>query len=607
MKIGFSYVDELPSALESGTIYFCGNSKTIELATSSTTHETFARVCDAGEVTMRTYLKSGNFSAITQQDSVESAISKLEAYAVELQERIAALELGSNKCDVVYVLGESVSSNSTTTITKGASYSTTITPNTHYRISNVTVLMNDTNITDSVYSDGTITIPNVSGNIVITVETVKIVYTITKTASNATIDNAATNVESGTSYSATISPNEGYRITSMSVTMGGQPVSISNNTVNIASVTGNIVFNVVTTKISYTITNNLTNSVNNNSATNINYGDNYAAVITANTGYDLGTVTATMGGTPITVTGGSINISKVTGDIVITANATLKTFAITNNMSNVTSSNSATSINYGAQYTATLSPEQYYSLGTVTVIMNGTNVTSSVYNNGVITIPSVTGAIVITANANRIVYNISNALTHVSNGNATSSINAGTSYTATLIPDTGYSINSVVVKMNNVDVTNTVYSSGNINIPNVTGNIEITAIATANSVTVTYNLTNVDSSNSATTSTIDSSYTTTLSANKKNYTINSIVVSMGGTDISGTVVNGDVITIPNVTGNIIITATAGKARAIGEVITTDNSISINDGELSAGTYTMKYLDADGNEIANEDVITTFTI
>lgn len=74
----------------------------------------------------------------------------------------------------------------------------------------------------------------------------------------------------------------------------------------------------------YTVTNTLSNCVNNNAATNVVSGQPYAALITANTGYTLDTVTVTMGGTNITssaVDDGAITIPAVTGNVVITATA----------------------------------------------------------------------------------------------------------------------------------------------------------------------------------------------------------------------------------------------------------------------------------------------
>ena len=75
----------------------------------------------------------------------------------------------------------------------------------------------------------------------------------------------------------------------------------------------------------YTISNSLTYCSSNNSQSQIVSGRPYAALITANSGYTLGAVTVTMGGTDISSTavdGGAITIPSVTGNLVISCTAT---------------------------------------------------------------------------------------------------------------------------------------------------------------------------------------------------------------------------------------------------------------------------------------------
>ena len=75
----------------------------------------------------------------------------------------------------------------------------------------------------------------------------------------------------------------------------------------------------------YTITNNLTNCINSNSATSVDENGSYTATITANSGYSLGAISVTMGGVDITntvVNNSQINITNVTGNIVISCNST---------------------------------------------------------------------------------------------------------------------------------------------------------------------------------------------------------------------------------------------------------------------------------------------
>ena len=71
----------------------------------------------------------------------------------------------------------------------------------------------------------------------------------------------------------------------------------------------------------YTVTNHLDHVTNSNTTTSVKAGNSYTATITAASGYTLDTVTVTMGGEPVSVSGGKINIVSVTGDIVITATA----------------------------------------------------------------------------------------------------------------------------------------------------------------------------------------------------------------------------------------------------------------------------------------------
>jgi hypothetical protein len=80
-------------------------------------------------------------------------------------------------------------------------------------------------------------------------------------------------------------------------------------------------------------------------------------------------------------------------------------YSITNNLTDVINSNAEISIGAGKTYTATLTPAvENYVLDTVTVTMGGEDVTASVYADGEINIPIVTGAIIITATVKEQLY-----------------------------------------------------------------------------------------------------------------------------------------------------------------------------------------------------------
>jgi hypothetical protein len=77
------------------------------------------------------------------------------------------------------------------------------------------------------------------------VKDTNVYYSVTKSLSYCSINNSATKVVEGEPYSATITANDGYELKSVTVTMGGSPVTVTNGVINVASVTGNIVITAV--------------------------------------------------------------------------------------------------------------------------------------------------------------------------------------------------------------------------------------------------------------------------------------------------------------------------------------------------------------------------
>lgn len=75
--------------------------------------------------------------------------------------------------------------------------------------------------------------------------------------------------------------------------------------------------------------------------------------------------------------------------------------SISNTLTGVTSSNPATSVEDGESYTTTITPNSGYTIDSVSVVMGGSDITSTAYANGVITIASVTGNVGITVVASK--------------------------------------------------------------------------------------------------------------------------------------------------------------------------------------------------------------
>ena len=113
--------------------------------------------------------------------------------------------------------------------------------------------------------------------------------------------------------------------------------------------------------------------------------------------------------------------------------------------------------------------------------------------------------------------------------------------------------------------------------------------------TVSYALTSVDSSSSVASVKGGEAYTTTLST-AKNYTIQSVTVTMGGEDITASAYSGGVISIAEVTGDIVITAVATGFTNLVDTI----GISANT-RLSTSTGNNKTQSGYATVGANKDV------
>lgn len=84
-----------------------------------------------------------------------------------------------------------------------------------------------------------------------------------------------------------------------------------------------------------------------------------------------------------------------------TQNTPTDAWSIVQNLTYVTSTNTAFNVKKGELYTTTIVPNKNYKINSVTVVMGGVDITNTAYNNGVITINSVTGNVTITAIAKK--------------------------------------------------------------------------------------------------------------------------------------------------------------------------------------------------------------
>lgn len=261
-------------------------------------------------------------------------------------------------------------------------------------------------------------------------------FTITNNLSHVVSSNKATTIKEGEMFNTILTPEDGYKITAVLATVGGENVEVftfgDTYAIN-TKATGNITIMATATKDTstgttgttpepekYSVLANLVNAKSSNSATTVDKGANYVTVVYPDAGYEISTITALNGADdirPVKNADGSYTITTVVnGDIIITAIATKqdtstgttasqppqpKTFNITNQLSNVTSSNNATTIKEGSMYSAILSPVDGYEITGVVVTVGTQTVQPTKSGDNYIISAEAKGDITVTATATK--------------------------------------------------------------------------------------------------------------------------------------------------------------------------------------------------------------
>lgn len=192
----------------------------------------------------------------------------------------------------------------------------------------VTVTVGGVEATPTIDEDGTYTVPNVNGNVVVK-------STKTPKSFNVTLGDDTTGAATATymkDYTFKLTPADGYTY-NMAVTIGGKDYTgftaaanedgTTTYTIPGADVTGDIIINSNKAEkqpATFTVTFDGTGVGDATGENSVKENTNYTFTVAKKDGFKY-TISATMGGKAVTVTEGANNtytISKVTGDLVIT-------------------------------------------------------------------------------------------------------------------------------------------------------------------------------------------------------------------------------------------------------------------------------------------------
>ena len=185
-------------------------------------------------------------------------------------------------------------------------------------------------------------------------------HIVTTEAKNGRIEPATARVEHGTTNSFTIIPDPGYSIG----TVTGCDGTLTGNRYTTGPITGDCTVNATFTINSYTVAASAGNGGNIDPPTvTVEYGTTTGFTITPALGYSIGTVTGCSG----TLSGNRYTTGPVTGDCTVNATFTINSYTVAASAGNGGNIDPpAATVEYGATTNFTVTPDQGYSIDTVT-------------------------------------------------------------------------------------------------------------------------------------------------------------------------------------------------------------------------------------------------
>lgn len=398
-----------------------------------------------------------------------------------------------------------------TVVGDGATLSFMIVPIGNYEIGEVQVLMGGTDVTATCYSGsttyGNINIASVTGDVTVIARAVlkEDSYEVEYNTPNVSTVHNKTSGSLGETFAETLVADQGYTITSVTVTMSGFQVAgaydATTQTVTVKNVSGKIKITTITTTMTngdWSITRHLTDVTDSSTATNIVAGMPYSSTLSVGDGYNMESVKVYVGGVDKTSeyynadTGAIVISSDNMNHVIIIAKA-VKVHTVTLDFENIYTPVYSPEVIDGSTLNIAVTPVSGYGVLECTATMGGEELPPSnvlvFEEGGSVYIESVTGDVVISARAVKLF-----TVTHNFNEDEIKATDesdntiTGQSYGVNLNPVAGYKLASLTVTMAGEDINekgtgnyiiDSVEGIGVVWIDSVTGDIVITATAEA--------------------------------------------------------------------------------------------------------------------------------
>lgn len=369
----------------------------------------------------------------------------------------------------------------------------------------------------------------------------------------------------------------------------------------------------------YKVTQNLTNITSDFSDTTVTEKTAITINFTVNKGYENPIYNVTMGELEQTVTDNTLVIESVTGDIVINATASIKTFTITTHLEgvNITNGEIPTTIEYGESVYAEIKPADGYEKIVThyyVTVSDGNQHDLKLNSSGWLDFtPSITDDIevyvVASKKASTFTYN--ETLTNCTSDFTSTTVTEGENYTIALTANSGYEFeNSPTLTMGTTTLNFEVAEdklTANITFT-VSNNVEVVAIAGEIIKEYSYTETLMNCSSNITTTTIKGKQVITLTANAgyefasyPNIKIGSVVSAFSVSEDKQVATYSPVV---NYYGNVVVIASASK---VVEKLSAFANIYNVTNDILNKLAKVRFVDDEGNTIDYGEYITQLYI